>query len=178
MKLTLIILQFFFTLSLFAQGTKDPTETVKKMVGFIRYAKNEKALSFIDTATFSKNLLKKDYDSLKPEDKEGLESAVKEFITKKAFPKAAEYFTKIDLNYEKSKINGKEARVPSSLLYRGSEKIQFSWVLTEKDGKYLVTDFYNDGKLASETNGSKIKPIFDKDGIAKVIEAMKAAANK
>jgi ABC-type transporter MlaC component len=174
----LLILISISASSLLAQaGSKDPVETVKKMVGAIRYKKNQKALTFIDTEIFSKNLLKGEYESLKPEEKKDFENAVKEFISHKSFATAHHYFHKIDMNYEKPIITGKEARVPSSILHNGSEKIQFSWILFEKDGKYLVTDFFSEGKLASETTRTEqVIPLLKKEGIAKVIEAIKKAA--
>ncbi len=148
--------------------------SVKKMIGFIRYKKNSKAIEYVDTRQFAKNLLKGNFDSLSSSDKDGFEEAIKEYIINKSFPVALKYFDKVDINYEKPVIKGNEAVIGSSVLYQGSEKVVFSWVLTETNGKFLVSDFITEGKRVSEVNRTKqIEPMYKKKGIKEVISTLK-----
>jgi len=174
-KLFLLIFLIFFAASI--QAEANPTSSVKKLIGFIRYKKTDSALAMIDTKTYSRNLLKNNYDSLSADQQKELEEAVKGYLKAKSFPLALNYFSKIDINYEKPVISGKEAKVPSSILYKGSEKIQFSWVLQEKNGQYLITDFLNDGKLASDTyRTTQVEPVFKSKGFEGLVEAIKKAS--
>ncbi|MBE7410896.1 MAG: ABC transporter substrate-binding protein [Leptospiraceae bacterium] len=148
--------------------------SVKKMIGFIRYKKNNKAIEFVDTHQFAKNLLKNHFDSLSSSDKKEFENALKEYIINKSFPIALKYFDKVDINYEKPVIKGEEAVIGSSVLYQGSEKVAFSWVLTENNGKFLISDFITEGKRVSEVNRTKqIEPMYKKKGIKEVISILK-----
>ncbi len=148
--------------------------SVKKMIGFIRYKKNAKAIEFVDTKQFAKNLLKGNFESLNSKDKEDFEEAIKEYIVSKSFPIALKYFDKVDINYEKPVIKGSEAVIGSSVLYQGSEKVTFSWVLTDNNGKFLISDFITENKRVSEVNRTKqIEPMYKKKGIREVISTLK-----
>jgi ABC-type transporter MlaC component len=169
----------FFVMSpslLMAQAAKDPVSSVKKMIGFIRYKKNDSAIKYIDTETFSKNLLKSEYDKLDSSQKSKFEITIHNYIKAKSFPIALKYFDKIDITYEKPIIKGKDAELPASLLYKGSEKIQFSWILVEKNGSFLVTDFLTDKKLASDINSKQLLPILQKKGFDELIRQIEKAS--
>lgn len=173
----LLVLCVFTSSTLFANETAI-LSTAKKLVGYIRFKKNDQALALIDTKTFSKNLLLNHWDQIDPKDQKEFEEAMKDYIKAKSFPIALQYFDKIDINYEKVKMKGKEAELPASILYKGSEKITFSWIFTEKDGSYLVSDFLlAEGKLASEVNRVKqIEPTYEKKGMKELIALIKKAS--
>ncbi len=158
------------------------TSSVKKLVGLIRFKKSDQAIAMIDTKTFSQSLLKSHWDNIDKEDQIEFEEAMKNFIKKKSFPIALEYFDKIDINYGKPKMNGKLGEQPASILYKGSDKISFSWILNQVNGKYLISDFSTEGKSASETNRIKqFEPIFqkvndDKKAIKEIIARVKKAS--
>lgn len=176
--LSLFILFSFFSTSFLFADESTILPTAKKLVGYIRFKKNDQALALIDTKTFSKNLLLTHWDKIDPKEQLEFEEAMKEYIKNKSFPIALQYFDKIDINYEKVKIKGKEAELPASILYKGSEKITFSWIFTEKDGKFLVSDFLlAEGKLASEVNRVKqIEPTYEKKGMKELIALIKKAS--
>lgn len=157
---------------------KDPTPTIKKMIGFIRYKKNTNAISLIDTETYSSNLLKGEYENLNADQKKDFEDAVKQYIENKSFPVALKYFDKVDINFEKPISKGSLIEVPSSILYDGSQRIKFSWIVNEKGGNLLISDFMIDDKLTSDTNREKLLAIFKKEGFPKMLEKLKNAANK
>jgi ABC-type transporter MlaC component len=178
-----IILAFCFLFTFTSISAEDKSagaiSQVKKMISFIRFKKNDKAIEFIDTATFSKNLLGSHYDAASEEDRKEFESAIKEYIQKKSFPIAVKYFDKIDINYEKPVARGAGLEIPSSILYKGSERITFSWVMSEKGGKYLISDFINEGKLSSDTyRKDTIEPKIQKSGIKELISAIRKASNQ
>jgi ABC-type transporter MlaC component len=156
---------------------KDPTPTVKKMIGYIRYKKNSNALAMIDSEIFSSNLLKGEYEVLTSEQKMDFEEAVKQYIENKSFPIALKYFDKVDINYEKPVSRGNSIEIPSSILYNGSQQLKFSWILNEKNGNFYITDFLTDGKLISEVNREKqLLPLLKKEGFTKMLEKLRDAS--
>ncbi|WP_016748593.1 ABC transporter substrate-binding protein [Leptospira kirschneri] len=150
--------------------------TVKKLIGFIRYKKNDKAIALIHVKQFSNQLLKSS-SKISDSDRKEFEEAISEFIIHRSFPIAHKYFDKIDINYEKPVLKGDNATLASSIIWNGSERITFSWILTKIEGNWYVTDFLNEGKYASETNRVKsIDPSIKKNGIKQTIALIKKEA--
>ncbi|EMF83918.1 toluene tolerance protein Ttg2D [Leptospira weilii serovar Topaz str. LT2116] len=150
--------------------------TVKKLIGFIRYKKNDKAIVLIHVKQFSNQLLKSS-GKIGDSDRKEFEEAIGEFIVHRSFPIAHKYFDKIDINYEKPTIKGDNATLASSIIWSGSERITFSWILTKIEGTWYVTDFLNEGKYASETNRVKsVDPSIKKNGIKQTIALIKKEA--
>ncbi|EMK03535.1 toluene tolerance protein Ttg2D [Leptospira kirschneri str. MMD1493] len=150
--------------------------TVKKLIGFIRYKKNDKAIALIHVKQFSNQLLKSS-GKISDSDRKEFEEAISEFIIHRSFPIAHKYFDKIDINYEKPVLKGDNATFASSIIWNGSERITFSWILTKIEGNWYVTDFLNEGKYASETNRVKsIDPSIKKNGIKQTIALIKKEA--
>ncbi|MBK8398652.1 MAG: ABC transporter substrate-binding protein [Leptospiraceae bacterium] len=173
----LVLFCFSYSVSLFAnENTLIPT--AKKLVGYIRFKKNDQAVALIDTRTFSKNLLGQHWEKIDPKDQIEFEETMKDYIKKRSFPNALQYFNKIDISYEKPKVKGGEAELPASILYQGSEKITFSWIFTEKDGKFLISDFLDpEGRLATTLYGeTQIRPTYEKKGIKELIALIKKAS--
>jgi ABC-type transporter MlaC component len=158
---------------------KQMVSTVKKMIGFIRYEKNDKALSLIQTSLFSQNIMGKAYDTMNAEEKTDLEKAVQNYLVKKSFPKGLEYFKKLDLSYEKPIEKKGYYELPSSILYKGSERVKFSWVLVKTDDGFRLSDFLSEGRLTSETIRTKqIEPLLKKSDVKTVISKINQAAQK
>ncbi len=148
---------------------------VKKLIGFIRYKKTDKALALIHVGRFSDKLIGD--AKFSASDRKDFEQAIGEYIVNKAFPVALRYFDKIDITYEKPSINGKQARIGSSILYKGSDQIKFGWILSEIEGAWYITDFETEGKLATEINRTKnIEPSIKKNGIKGTIALVQKAA--
>ncbi|EMO89413.1 toluene tolerance protein Ttg2D [Leptospira noguchii] len=149
---------------------------VKKLIGFIRYKKNDKAIVLIHVKQFSNQLLKSS-GKIGDSDRKEFEEAISEFIIHRSFPIAHKYFDKIDINYEKPVLKGDNATLASSIIWNGSERITFSWILMKIEGNWYVTDFLNEGRYASETNRVKsIDPSIKKNGIKQTIALIKKEA--
>jgi ABC-type transporter MlaC component len=83
---SLLLLVFFFSSSVLFADESTILPTAKKLVGFIRFKKNDQAIALIDTKTFSKNLLLNHWDKIDPKDQLEFEEAMKEYIKHKSFP--------------------------------------------------------------------------------------------
>ncbi|TGL55360.1 toluene tolerance protein Ttg2D [Leptospira wolffii] len=191
-RFNILLFCFFLLLSfpLFSQEetkTPEPTATetvspedqalaaVRKLVGFIRYKKNDKALALVHVGRFSDKLIG-DSKFTASERKE-FEEAISEYIVNKAFPIALKYFDKIDITYDKPSLKGEQARIGSSILYKGSDQIRFAWILSSIDGAWYITDFETEGKLATEINRTKnIEPSIKKNGVKGTIQLVQKVA--
>lgn len=158
-----------------ASPEEQSLSTVKKLVGFIRFKKNDKALALIHVGRFSELLVGN--HKLTPAEKKDFEEAVGKYIENKAFPIAVQYFDKIDITYEKPILKDKKIRIGSSILYKGSDQITFAWILSEIDGNWYITDFETEGKLATDVNRTKnIEPSLKKNGVkGTILSILKAA---
>ena len=157
----------------------EPVKVVKKFVGYLRYKKNDKAVSLLDVKIFSKNLLPKSYHQLNKKQKEDLEQAVSSYIKKKVFSKANKYFYKVNLIYGSPKKKDKKVSLSTSILYKTKEKVTFSWILQKKGNRYLITDFIlEDGKLASRINQKRAEKLFAKKGPDYLIQSISKIANR
>ncbi|EQA45321.1 toluene tolerance protein Ttg2D [Leptospira broomii serovar Hurstbridge str. 5399] len=162
-----------------AETTVSPEEsslsTVKKLVGFIRYKKNDKALALIHVGRFSESLI--GASKFSDGERKEFENAIAEYIVNKAFPIAVKYFDKIDITYEKPILKDKRIRIGSSILYKGSDQVSFAWILSEIDGNWYITDFETEGKLATDINRTKnIEPSLKKNGVKGTIALVQKAA--
>ncbi len=172
-RLLLAALCVLFTAGLAAQETADESpeakslSTVKKFIGFVRYKKDEPAMKFIGIDLMARGLLMKSYDTAKPEELEKFKSLLAEYIRLKAFPLAVKYFQDIDLSYDKPVVKAKESRIKTSLLYAGSDRVSFSWVLAEAADGWLVVDFLDEKGVSSmQVNRDKqIQPVLKKSGM-------------
>lgn len=173
-RITLIILIACLTpiTTIQASESQQAISTIKKMIGFIRYKKNEKALRYIGVQQISQFMLGKNYTKITPAQKTKFHWQVGKFIELRAFPQAYKYFKDIDLSFDKPKIKGRKAQVKSSLLYAGSEQMIFTWVLTKVGNKYLVTDFLNEKGVSSmKTNRDRqVLPLYKKQGMPGVLD--------
>ncbi|PNV75252.1 toluene tolerance protein Ttg2D [Leptospira inadai serovar Lyme] len=186
----LISILLFANTTLFSEEaqptTPPPTETavspeesslsaVKKLVGFIRYKKNDKALALIHVGRFSESLI--GASKFSSAERKEFEDAIAEYIVNKAFPIAVKYFDKIDITYEKPILKDKRIRIGSSILYKGSDQVSFAWILSEIDGNWYITDFETEGKLATDINRTKnIEPSLKKNGVKGTIALVQKAA--
>ncbi len=159
---------------------KAALAAVKKMVGFIRYEKNDLALKQVGLVPVSEYLMGSYYSKATAEQRSRFQELLGEYVELRAFPLALKYFKDIDLSYDEPVVKGDAVHVRSSLLYSGSEQLVFTWVLAEHDGKYVVTDFLDaSNKSSMKTNRDKqIQPVLKQKGVAGLIKQMEQVVEK
>jgi ABC-type transporter MlaC component len=77
-------------------------------------------------------------------------------------------------------MNGDKARVQSSVVYAGSERLTFSWVLTRVGDNYVITDFLDEkGTSTMQTNKDRqVQPTLKAKGIPGLLATMEGAVNQ
>lgn len=161
---------------------------IKKMIGSVRYsdkartpaerkALEDKALDNIGTDRMADFLLGNFAAKATPEQKKRLADQIREYTRYKAFPLVIKYFKDIDLTYEPPVIEGETAKVPASVVYAGSERLSFTFVLTRVGDSYVMTDFINDKGISSMTvnRDNQVQPTLKSQGMNGLLGKMDAA---
>jgi ABC-type transporter MlaC component len=167
--------------------TPDAAEalsTIKKMVAFVRYSGTKpelgnKALDMVGAKEISAYLMDKYYTKATPDQDERFQKLILEYIRLRAFPTALSYIKDIDINYDEPVTDGQFVKIRSSVLYAGSERILFTWVVKKRPEGYFLTDFLDEKSVsAMQVNRDKqIQPLIQKEGIEGMIKRMSAVVN-
>ena len=176
--------------ALFAQENAEQkvVAPIKKMIGFVRYsdkaktpqerkALEDKALDNIGSDLMADYLLGSFQSRVTPEQKKRFADQLREYTRYKAFPLVIKYFKDIDLTYEPPVMDGDHARVPASVVYAGSERLSFTFVLTRVGDSYVMTDFINDKGASSMTvnRDNQVQPTLKSQGMAGLLNLMEKA---
>ena len=137
----------------------------------------DKALDNIGTDRMADFLLGSSAAKATPEQRKRLAAQIREYTRYKAFPLVIKYFKDIDLTYEPPVIQGDTAKVPASVVYAGSERLSFTFVLTKVGESYVMTDFINDKGISSMTvnRDNQVQPTLKSQGINGLLGKMDAA---
>lgn len=158
--------------------------TIKKMVSFVRFSQKnpplgDKALESVGAQEISQYLMDTYYIKATPDQDARFQKLILEYIKLRAFPTALNYIKDIDINYDAPIIEGQFVKIRSSVLYAGSERILFTWVVKKRPEGYFLTDFLDEkGVSAMMVNRDKqILPLIRKEGIEGMIKRMTVAVN-
>lgn len=158
--------------SLRSSESDEALKTVRKVVGYVKYSEKkpeyaDRALDYLASERISRYLLGFDYEKASPEQRRRFIGYFREYIKLKAFPSALEYIRHIDLSYEKPVKKNGAFHIRSSILYRGSERIEFTWVLEKFGDRFLLTDFLDArGQSSMKSNrDQQVRPILRKKGM-------------
>jgi ABC-type transporter MlaC component len=129
---SLLLLVFFFSSSVLFADESTILPTAKKLVGFIRFKKNDQAIALIDTKTFSKNLLLNHWDKIDPKDQLEFEEAMKEYIKNKSFQSHSNTLIKLILIMKKQKSKEKKQNYPLPFFTKVQKKLPFPGFLQKQ----------------------------------------------
>ena len=156
---------------------KKAITTVRKFISFVRYSKNSdkfsnKAVEQIDLDYVCNYLINNKLSAHSKDEQNKFKQLIAEHVKLKAFPIALKYFEKIDLVYEKPSTQSDKIIIPSTLVYKGSDKMKFSWVINKKN--FMIIDILNENKTSS-MQGSRdrqILPFYTKQGMKGLLQKL------
>ncbi|MBL8019782.1 MAG: ABC transporter substrate-binding protein [Leptospirales bacterium] len=187
MKKFLAITICLFAISVHAQEEAEQKvlAPIKRLIGNVRYsdkaktladriALEDRALESIGSTQMAEFLMGDYAKTATPAQKEKFAKQIREYTRYKAFPLIHKYFKDIDLTYEPPVINGDQARVQSSVVYSGSERLTFSWILTKVGENYVITDFLNDKNTSSMQSNKvgQVQPTLKEKGVPGLLSVM------
>lgn len=147
---------------------------VKRLVGQIRYNRDDRALESIGLEPISRYLLGASYAGASAEERARFQALLGDYIRLNAFPTARSYFKDIDINYEAPVESGDTARIRSSIVYAGADRASFTWVLTRVNGRYVITDFLDSRGQSSmaSSRDRQIQPLLRSGGMSALLAKM------
>lgn len=161
---------------------------IKKMIGSVRYSDKAKtpeerksledrALENIGSAQMAQFLLGPYADKVTAEQKKRFADQIREYTRYKAFPLVIKYFKDIDITYQPPIITGDTAKVLASVVYAGSERLSFTFVLTKVGDSFVMTDFLNDKGVSSMlvNRDNQVQPTLKTQGMPGLLTVMDRA---
>ena len=160
-----------------ADDGQEALTALRRLVGLIRYERNEQALNLIATDRMVSFLLGS--NGATPEQESRIAGLLGEYIELKAFPMALEYFKDIDLTYDAPTIVGDQVHIRSSVLYGGSEQVTMTWVMARVGPEYKLVDFLDQqGQSQMTINRDRvITPLINQRGVDGLISQMQTTIN-
>lgn len=160
------------------EAGRRATLVVRKMLASVRLKKFDRALQYVGLDEMGAYLLADNYQKLTAAQKTKLSTLLGEYIKKRGFPLAVKYLGSVGLSYDKPTFEQGHVHIRSSVVYSGSERLVFTWVLARRDsGEYVVVDF-RDAKGDSSMTKSRDKqilPVYKQrgaDGLLKTLEGV------
>lgn len=178
--LFLTILVSFASFSLHAEADgSQALVMVKKLVGYVKFSEKkpefaDKALENVGSADISKYLLGSYAAKATPAQDTRFQGLIRDYLKVRAFPESLRYIKDVDLSYSDPVVKGDTVSITSSLLYAGSEKLIFTWVVTKKGDQYYLTDFLDAAGTSAMLNSrdKQIIPLIKKRGIDGMLDTM------
>jgi len=160
-----LLLTFSISKTLAKDNDKNVTAPIYKMLVYAKKNKDDKALKYIGISSMANFLLGKYQKKATAKQKKIFENLLKDNIKYQGLPKVAEYFPSVDVPLVKPVYKNAKAFVESSVIYAGSERLKFQWVLAKVKNKYVIIDILNDGKSSLEKNKTRIHKQIEAKGM-------------
>jgi phospholipid transport system substrate-binding protein len=127
-----------------------PTETVKYLVDSVRSYKNnsqtdnvqvqkitEETLAIADLA---KQVLGPQWDKLSARERQDFIQLLEDLVQKVAYPRSAEFFGDLQIDYTEERVNGNEAMVETVVSHPREGQVTIEYRLRQQKGKWVIND--------------------------------------
>ncbi len=187
MKKTLSAVLFIvLTTSPLWAETKDPQDSVKKLLGEIQQIKadvsgleeadnqkhSQSALGLLNVAEISKKALGKHWAKRSDPEREKFKTLLGDLFVHVAFPSSAKFFAELDLEYGKTKEKKKVVVVPLTVIHEKEGEVDIDFHLTLAGGKWQVVDVILDGISMRNNLRSQFYKVIKKKSFDELIRKM------
>jgi phospholipid transport system substrate-binding protein len=127
-----------------------PTETVKYLVESVRSYKNtsqndkvqvqkitEETLAIADLA---RQVLGPQWEKISTRERQDFVQLLEDLVQKVAYPKSAEFFGDLQIDYTEERVNGNEAMVETVVSHPKEGQVTIEYRLRQKKGKWVIDD--------------------------------------
>lgn len=161
------------TASVDEEGEKA-TAVVRKMLAAVRLQKFDHALRYVGLAEMARYLLDKHHKDFAEAQLQRFQRLLGEYIKKRGFPLANKYIGRVGLSYDKAVMKDERIHVRSSIVYSGSERLVFTWILKKGESEYQVVDFLDvDGNSSlKKSRDEQILPTYRKRGAKGLLDTL------
>lgn len=165
-----------------------PTDTVKALVDAVRSYKKD-AGSAQDKATnvevqkvveetlalpdLTKRVLGPQWEKLSPGEQKNFRQLLVDLLQKIAYPKSAEFFTDLQVNYGSEKVNGSEAVVETQMHHPQEGQVTVEYHLKQKDAHWVITDILLDDVSLITSVRSQMQQVINKESYQGLVKRMR-----
>jgi phospholipid transport system substrate-binding protein len=169
---------------------ETPTETVKKLVESVRsYKKETPALSAQERAAnvqaqkvaqetlavqdLAKTVLGAQWEKIGAKEQKNFTQLLMELFQKIAYPKSAEFFGDLRIDYTNERIAGNEAVVETSVSHPKEGQVEIEYQLRQTQKKWMIHDVLLDGVSMVTNVRSQIQQVITKESYQGLVKRMR-----
>jgi len=186
------ILMFLAFVSSPVQGwAETPTEAVKKLVESVRsYKKETSALSAQERAAnaqaqkvaqetlavqdLAKNVLGTQWEKIGVQEQKKFTQLLLDLFQKIAYPKSAEFFGDLRIDYTNERIAGDEAMVETSVSHPQEGQVEIEYQLRQTQGeKWMIHDVLLDGVSMVTNVRTQMQQVITKESYQGLVKRMR-----
>lgn len=167
-----------------------PTETVKKLVESVRsYKKETPTLSAQDRTAnvqaqkvaeetlaiqeLAKNVLGAQWEKIGANEQKNFTQLLVNLFQKVAYPKSAEFFGDLRIEYTNERINGSEAVVETIVSHPKEGQVAIEYQLRQAQGKWVIHDVLLDGVSMVTNVRTQIQQVIAKESYQGLVKRMR-----
>lgn len=169
-------------------GTESSTTTVKTLIESVR-AYKKAALSAEDRAAntriqkvmaetlalpdLAQKMLGPQWEKLNAGERKNFTQLLAELLQKIAYPKSAEFFSDLRIEYTGEKVNGTEAVVDTQVTHPQEGLVAIEYHLDQKNGRWIITDILLDGVSLMTSVRTQMQQVIAKESYQGLIKRMR-----
>jgi phospholipid transport system substrate-binding protein len=167
-----------------------PTETVKQLVESVRaYKKETPTLSAQERAAntqaqkvaeealaiqdLAKNVLGAQWEKIGANEQKNFTRLLVNLFQKVAYPKSAEFFGDLHIEYTNERINGNEAVVETTVSHPKEGQVAIEYQLHQAQGKWTIHDVLLDGVSMVTNVRTQIQQVIAKESYQGLVKRMR-----
>jgi len=167
-----------------------PTETVKKLVESVRsYKKDSPTLSAQERAAnaqaqkvaeetlaiqdLAKNVLGAQWEKIGATEQKNFTQLLMSLFQKIAYPKSAEFFGDLRIDYTNERVNGNDATVETTVSHPKEGQVAIDYQLRDGQGKWIIYDVLLDGVSMATNVRTQIQQVMAKESYQGLVKRMR-----
>ncbi len=183
----IVLLTLNFPLLTWADG---PTATVQKLIDSVRSFKPETASSSTQERTennkalkvaeetlaiqdLAKRVLGEQWGKLNASEQKNFAQLLVQLFQKIAYPKSAEFFGDLKIDYTGEKMNGSGAVVETKVSHPKEGQVGIDYQLLQVNGRWMINDVLLDGVSLATNVQSQMQQVIAKESYQGLIKRMR-----
>lgn len=188
----LLLVFLIFLLSAFPAYAKEaplsPLDTVQKLLSKIQQIESgdktsprqeeinrnlsDEAIAYLDVKRVSQNTLGKHWKTRTDQEQKEFVNLLGDLFKFVAFPNSAKFFSELELNYGKSKIEKDRAIVPLNVVHKEEGQVNIDFILNKNDDFWQVQDVILDGVSMRNNLRSQFMKVIKKNDYPDLVKRM------
>lgn len=170
-------------LSVAPQGwAETPTETVKQLIESVRSYKNtNNAAAQVRKVTeetlavqeLAQHVLGPQWGKLSARERQDFVQLLEDLVQKVAYPKSAEFFGDLQIEFTNERVNGNEAEVETVVSHPKEGLVTIGYRLRQKDGRWVINDVLLDDVSLVTNLRTQMQQVIAKESYQGLVKRMR-----